>query len=114
MLPAALTPRRKWALAFSLPWLVISYGALFYAMNNGTDPACLLLRLPFAATAGLTLAFALSGDIIITEMLRLVIPSSTAWSEKRHFALALTIAAASLAVQWFTLVLAEQRSAHAF
>jgi hypothetical protein len=114
MLPATLTPRRKLALALALPPLFISYGVLFYAMHKRADPASLLLRLPFVGTVALTIAFALSGGVLLVELARLGIPGSTAWSEKRHFVTVLIVAAVSFAGQWFCLVLAAQRGARAF
>src|SRR5215469_15761891 len=114
MFPAALTPRRKLALAIALPGLAISYGVVFYAMRTGADPQLLLLRLPFAGTIALTIAFALAGGVVVTELARIGIRSSTAWSERRHFAIVLTISVASLVIQWFSLVWAAQRAGRAF
>jgi hypothetical protein len=108
MLRAALTPRRKVALALALPWFVISTGVVFYTSHQGAGLPFLLLHWPFALTAGWTILSAMTCGILVAELARMAGRTPATWSDKRHFAVALVVASVCLAIQWASLVLAAQ------
>jgi hypothetical protein len=112
MLPVALTPRRKLALALALAWWVPSSAFFMYRLHFGTAPP--LLHWPFAVTAAWTLASALATGVIVVECVRVSFRAPASWSDKRHFAFALVVALACLIVQWVSLVLASQGGTRAF
>jgi hypothetical protein len=104
MLAAALTPRRKVALGIALPWG--AFTLLFGLYNLHFEVGPLFAHWHFAAIAAWVLTSALAIGLVITELLRLTLPSSAVWSDARHFRIALIISLVLLALQSLSLVLA--------
>jgi hypothetical protein len=107
MLGAALTPRRKVALALALAWWVPSSAIFLYGLHASAGLP--MLNWPFAVTVAWTLASALASGALITELARLNVRSSVSWSDRRHFTVAVLVALVCFIIQWTSLVLASQQ-----
>ena len=105
MLPAPLTPRRKLALGIALPWVTFMLVYWLCTFHFRADPV------PFAnwhlaALAAWAVASAAASGIVITELSRLTVRSSVAWSDRRHFRVALIVSLTLLGIQSLSLALA--------
>jgi hypothetical protein len=108
MIPATLPPRRKFALTLALAWFVPSLAFMFYNLHVGGEPP--LLRWPFVATTGWTLASAAACGIIVAETARYTARAGASWSDKKHLRVVLSVALTCLVIQWVPLVLASLHS----
>jgi hypothetical protein len=105
MLPATLTPRRKLALGLAIPWFAFMLAVGLHILHFGAG------QMPFVhwqlpVTAAWIVASSIASGLLITEMVRLTMRSSAAWSDSHHFAFALIVSSALLGVQSLSLWLA--------
>ena len=103
MLLAAPTPRRKLALGIALPWVAFSLLFTLYKLQFGVGRP--FVNWHFAALSAWIAVSALASGLVVTELLRSSVSSASTWSDRRHFAIALIVSVALLAIQLISLEL---------